>query len=133
MTSINSSIEALFNKLENFVSSKTVVGEPITFGDIIIIPLVDVSFGVGAGSSDSREDKNGKNASMGGIGAKIEPSSILVINNGNVQMVSLTDTNSVNKIIDMVPGLMSKLNIFNKKDSTEAAAEDILETPSEEA
>lgn len=119
MSNIGENIEVLFNKMENFVSSKTVIGEPITFGDTIIVPLVDVSFGVGAGTSDSREDKNGKSSGMGGIGAKINPSSVLVISNGNVQMVSATDNNSVNKLIDMVPGIVSKFNFFSKKDDTE--------------
>lgn len=35
--------------MENFVSTKTVVGEAIHIGDTIILPLVDVSFGVGLG------------------------------------------------------------------------------------
>lgn len=115
MSNIGNSIDILFNKMENFVSSKTVVGEPINYGDIIIVPLINVSFGVGATSSDSRLDKNGKSTSIGGIGAKITPSAVLVINNGNVQMVSASDTNSVNKLIDMVPGIVSKFNFFSKE------------------
>lgn len=125
MSGIGESIEVLFNKMENFVSSKTVVGEPITYGDIIVVPLVDVSFGVGAGSSDSREDKNGKSSGMGGIGAKITPSAVLVINNGNVQMVSTSDQSSVNKLIDMVPGVISKLNFFSKGND-DAETEDVV-------
>ncbi len=125
MSSIGENIEVLFNKMENFVSSKTVVGEPINYGEIIVVPLVDVSFGVGAGSSDSRQDKNGKSSGMGGIGAKITPSAVLVINNGNVQMVSTSDQNSLNKLIDMVPGVVSKFNFFSKNND-DAAAEDIV-------
>ncbi len=118
MSGIGNNVDALFNKMENFISSKTVVGEAITFGDTIIVPLINVSFGVGASSSDSRVEKNGKSTGVGGIGAKITPSAVLVINNGNVQMVSTSDQNSVNKLIDMVPGLVSKFNFF-KKDDTE--------------
>ncbi|MGN1319471.1 MAG: GerW family sporulation protein [Lachnospirales bacterium] len=124
MSSINNSIDILFSKMENFVSSKTVVGEPITYGEIIVVPLINVSFGVGATSSDSREDKNGKSVGVGGIGAKITPSAVLVINKGNVQMVSASDTNSVNKLIDMVPGIVSKFNFFSKDEEDT----DIVET-----
>lgn len=127
MSSIGESIDTLFNRMENFASSKTVVGEPITYGDIIVVPLVDVSFGVGAGSSDAKAEKNGKSSGMGGLGAKITPSAMLVINKGNVQMVSMKDTNSINKIIDMVPGIVSKFSFFNGDSSDAVAEEPVVE------
>lgn len=129
MSGISNNIDVLFNKMENFISSKTVVGEPITFNDIIILPLINVSFGVGASSSDSKADKSGKSTGIGGIGAKITPSAVLVINKGNVQMVSTSDTNSVNKLINMVPGLMEK---FNFSSSAEPVVDEPNQTETEE-
>ena len=46
-----STVEALFKGMDAVVSSKTVVGDAIHINDTIILPLVDVSFGIGAGSS----------------------------------------------------------------------------------
>ena len=43
-------VEALFSGVDGMISSKTVVGDAIHIGDTIILPLVDVSFGVGAGA-----------------------------------------------------------------------------------
>lgn len=43
-----STVESLFKGMDSFISSKTVVGDAIHIGDTIILPLVDVSFGVGA-------------------------------------------------------------------------------------
>ena len=43
-------VEALFHGMDSVLSSKTVVGEAIHIGDTIILPLVEVSFGVGAGA-----------------------------------------------------------------------------------
>lgn len=43
-------VESLMKGMDGFVSSKTVVGEPIQVGETIILPLVDVSFGMGAGA-----------------------------------------------------------------------------------
>ena len=44
-------VESLFRGMEGFVSSKTVIGDAVKFDDgTIILPLVDVSFGVGAGA-----------------------------------------------------------------------------------
>ena len=46
-------VESLFKGMDSFITTKTVVGEAITVGDTIILPLVDVSFGVGAGAGKS--------------------------------------------------------------------------------
>ena len=43
-------VEALFHGMDGVFSSKTVVGDAIHIGDTIILPLVDVSFAVGAGA-----------------------------------------------------------------------------------
>lgn len=117
MSSLNSNLEVLFSKMENFVSSKTVVGEPVSIGDVIIVPLVDITVGVGAGSSTGK--KSDKENGGGGLGAKITPSAVMVIQNGTVQLVDVKSQNSVNKLIDMFPGVVSKLefpNIFKKKE-----------------
>ena len=49
--SFQNTVEALFKGMDSFITTKTVVGDAITVGDTIILPLVDVSFGVGAGAS----------------------------------------------------------------------------------
>ena len=47
----NNNVDSLFKGMENFITTKTVVGEPIKVSnDTVILPLVDVSFGVGAGA-----------------------------------------------------------------------------------
>ncbi len=124
MSNLNSSLEVLFSKMEGFISSKTVVGEPINIGEVIIVPLVDISVGVGAGSYE-RKEKNNEN-SGGGLGAKITPSAMLVVQNGSVQLVDVKNQNSVNKLIDMVPGVVSKFNLnsfFKKGDNEENVEE----------
>ena len=51
------------------------------------------------------------------MGAKITPSAVMVIANGSVQLINVKDNNSVNKLIDMVPGIVNKFSFFN--DNTE--------------
>ena len=41
-------VESLFKGMDNFITTKTVVGDAIHIGETIILPLVDVSFGVAA-------------------------------------------------------------------------------------
>ena len=59
----NQVLESLMEGAQGVLTSRTVVGEPITVGDTIIIPLSDVSIGVGAGS-------NGADRKDGGMGDK---------------------------------------------------------------
>ena len=100
----NEVVNSMMHGMESFLSSKTVVGEPKQAGDTTIIPLVDVTFGVGAGAS-SQEKKNG---GAGGMTGKMSPSAVLVIKNGQVRLVNIKNQDTVNKIIDMVPDLIDR-------------------------
>ncbi len=120
---LNSNLESLFSNMENFISTKTVVGEPVTVGDITMVPLIDVSFGVGAGSSGNKGEKDSKGKSAGGLGAKITPSAILVVQNGTVQLVNVKNTGSVDKLLNMVPGILSKFNLKKDKTNDEKAVD----------
>ena len=78
-------VDALFQGMNGIVSSKTVVGDAIHIGDTIILPLIDVSFGVGAGAFNG--DKKEKGA--GGLGGKMTPCAVLVIQNGKTKLVNI--------------------------------------------
>jgi uncharacterized spore protein YtfJ len=120
MGNLNANFDTLFGKMESFVSSKTVVGEPLNIGGMTIVPLVDVTFGVGAGSTDRSADKDKKESGAGGLGAKISPTAVIVIyESGELQLVNIKNQSAVNKLIDMVPGITSKLNFGSKKKDDE--------------
>lgn len=97
-------IGPLLEGMESFLSTKTVVGEPTQIGDTTIIPLVDVSFGAGAGAS--LQDK--KNGGAGGITGKMSPSAVLLIQNGQTKLVNIKNQDTMTKILDMVPDLVDK-------------------------
>lgn len=109
----NATVESLFRGMDSFISTKTVVGDAVKFEDgTIILPLVDVSFGVGAGAFAKDGSKN--NAG-GGMGGKITPSAVLVIQNGNIRLVNIKNQDTVTKLLDLVPDV---INRFSKnKDS----------------
>ena len=115
-------VSSLFQGMDHFISSKTVVGDAITVGDTIILPLVDVSFGVGAGASSSDSKNNG----AGGLGGRISPSAVLVIKDGNIRLVNVKNQDAVTKILDMVPDIVDK---FTSKKGGNAGVE---EMPDEE-
>ena len=52
-------VDSLFGGLDGFFAAKSVVGEPIVAGDTTIIPLADVSFGIGAGAFGGEENSSG--------------------------------------------------------------------------
>ena len=81
------------------------VGEPMRVGDTIIIPLVDVSFGMGAGAF---ENAQAKNSDGGGAGGKMSPCAVLVIQNGTTKVVSVRHQDGLAKALDMVPDFVNK-------------------------
>lgn len=97
-------VNSLIKGLSGFFSTKTVVGEPKKIDDTIIIPLVDVTFGMGTGASTG--DK--KNGGGGGVGGKMTPSSVLVISNGVTKLVNIRNQDAVTKMLDMVPDIVNK-------------------------
>lgn len=127
----------LLSQLEGFITTKTVVGEAIHVGDTILLPLVDVSFGAGAGARDKNFDKNGLASAMGGVGAKMSPSAILVVQNGQIRMVSVKNQDTVTKIIDMVPDVLERVkNGFEKEKANKEArkaVDEAMEEAAEEA
>lgn len=99
-------VESLLQGMDTVLSTKTVVGEATTVGDTIILPLVDVSFGVGAGAGNNSQ--KGSASGAGGLGGKMTPSAVLVIQNGSVKLVNIKNQDTVTKILDMIPDLVDK-------------------------
>lgn len=119
-------VESLFKGMDSFITTKTVVGDAMQVGDAIILPLVEATFGVGAGAASGDKNKGG-----GGMGGKITPSAVLVIQNGTTKLVNIKNQDSVTKILDMVPDIINK---FSKKDSNAMSpeVEEAIKTVSEE-
>lgn len=112
-----STVDALFKGMDNFITTKTVVGEPVKIdANTTIIPLVDVSCGMAAGSFAQSAKTNGG----GGLSAKMSPSAILVIQNGMTKLINIKHQDAMTKIIDMVPDLMNRF--MGKDVSADAVA-----------
>ena len=105
-------VETLFKGMEGFISTKTVVGDAVKFDDgTIILPLVDVSFGVGAGAFAGTD----KNNAGGGMGGKISPSSVLVLKDGHAKLVNVKNQSAVTKVLDMVPDVLDRFTKDKKE------------------
>lgn len=124
-SSIPENLEVLFNKLQNFLKTETVVGEPIIIGDTTLIPIISVSFGCGTGYGGGTDDK-GSNGSGGGlgVGAKVTPNAMVVIKNDSVTMLPINDKSNIESLLEMVPGIVSKFKKDKKNNSTEKKSEE---------
>lgn len=115
----DTTMESLFKGMDGFITTKTVVGDAIHFEDgTIILPLVDVSFGAGAGAFAKDNEK--KNSGVGALAGKITPSSVLVIQDGNVKLVNIKNQDTVTKLLDMVPDLVNKFAPGQKKKTADS-------------
>jgi len=114
-------VGSLMKGMESFLTTKTVVGEATQVGDTIILPLVDVTFGVGAGASAN--DK--KNGGGGGMSGKMTPSAVLVIKDGQTRLVNIKNQDTVTKIIDMIPDLVDRFTEKKNQSVSDEEAVDI--------
>ncbi len=119
-TSFSNTIDSLVKGMDGFLSSKTVIGEPVVLGSTTILPLMDVTFGMGAGTFGS--DK--KRRAGGGVGGKVSPTAVIVLQNGSARLVNIKNVDGVSKLLDMVPDFVN--SFMNRKsapaDPEEAAA-----------
>jgi uncharacterized spore protein YtfJ len=124
----DATVASLFKGMDSFISAKTVVGEPVTVKDTIILPLVDVAFGVGAGAFAG--DK--KNNAGGAMTGKVSPSAVLVIQNGTTKLVNIKNQDTVTKIIDMVPDIIDRFTGKSSKEDFGEEVDSVIDELSEE-
>jgi uncharacterized spore protein YtfJ len=112
------SFDSLFTNLEKFIKTETVVGEPIVVGEVTLVPIISVMFGCGTGGGTGSDNKGMTgNGSGGGGGARISPNAILVIKKDEVTMLPVKGKNNLDNLINMVPDIVSKINIKKDKET----------------
>ena len=117
----NEAVDVLFHKVDDLVSTKTVVGDAIVVGDMTLLPLIDVAVGAGVGA---KENAN----AAGGMGARITPSAILMIRPDGEQLINVKNQDAVTKVLDMVPDFVNKFTSGKKSDpEVDKAVNDILD------
>lgn len=111
MSSGSEVFNTMFEKLEKFLRTETVVGEPFQVGSITMVPVISVSFGAGGGEGSGKDSKgNDGSGGGGGVGCKISPNAMLVIKNDELSVVPLAGKGSLEKIVEMVPEIMAKVD-----------------------
>lgn len=113
-------MDSMFEKLDKYLRTETVVGEPMQVAEITVIPIITVSFGVGGGEGEGndKEGNDGKGAG-GGLGCRISPTAMLIIKEGEVSAIPLGVKGSLERIMEMVPGIISNINTDKKSSGKE--------------
>ena len=130
-------IDTSLEKIKQFAESETVVGAPITVGEITIVPVSKISMGFASGGIDynGKKEQNSSKATNfgggGGTGVNVSPVAFLVINpTGKVEVLPIVnDSNdSVEKITSLIersPEILSRLkDVFKSKKNKDENTED---------
>ena len=114
---------AAMEKVHEMVDTNTIVGQPITTPDgVTLIPISKVSFGFGGGGGDYGKAPKENFGGGAGAGVKIDPVAFLVIKDGitRVMPVSVPPASTLERVVDMVPEIMDKVEKYiDKKQAKE--------------
>ncbi|SFG41888.1 GerW family sporulation protein [Oribacterium sp. WCC10] len=102
-------LDSLFQGMDGFVNSKTVVGEPVKVGDATLIPLIEVSCGMGAGGFAKPQNGGKGDGGAGALSSKITPTAVLILQNGNCKLINIKNQDAFTKILDMLPDTIDKI------------------------
>ncbi len=110
----------MMEKIREVVDSNVIVGQPITTPDgVTLIPISRVNFGFGNGGGDYGKTTATQGFGGGsGAGVKIDPVAFLMTKDGvtRVLPVAVPPASTVDRVIDMVPEVMDKVEkYFDKK------------------
>lgn len=134
-------IEALMTtamqSIKEMVDVNTIVGDAVQTPDgTVIIPISKVTFGFAAGGGEysySMEcmQENGGNgadedeaqdssqeypfAGGSGAGVSINPVAFMVVGNGHIRLLPVNINSTVDKLLDLVPELLCKMEAMIKK------------------
>lgn len=136
MSELEKFMDTTLKNLKSMVDVNTVIGDAVTAPDgTVIIPVSTVGFGFGAGGSDFVTGKTEVCCFGGGSGGgvSIKPTAFLIVGNGTIRLLPVAESSSsVDKIIDLVPEMIQKVNNAfsdraekHKKKKEEASEEEV--------
>ena len=141
---LNDMMRATMEKIREMVDTNTIVGQPITTPDgVTLIPVSRMSFGFGSGGGDYNTKytagtgtganfaggdygKTTPKENFGGgsaAGVKIAPVAFLVVKDGSARVlpVAVPPVSTVDRVVEMVPDIMDKVEkYFDKKQDDSA-------------
>ena len=98
-------------KVRNMVSADTVIGTPLTLGDVTVVPVSRISYGVVGGGADLPTKTPGEHFGGGsGAGVNVVPVAFLTVKDGDVRVIPVQDRpNSLDVALSMIPTAVDKV------------------------
>ena len=116
---LNDLMHTTMEKVREMADTNTIVGEPIITPDgVTLIPVSKISFGFGSGGGSYGKNPNQEQFGGGsGAGVKIDPVAFLVVKDGvtRVLPVAVPPASTMDRIVDMIPDLLDKVEKYNDK------------------
>lgn len=112
-------MDVTMDKLRAMVDANIITGNPVVVGDVTLIPVSRVSFGLATGGSDFPTKNQDKVfGGGGGAGVTVVPVAFIAVNGDDVKMMPVyNDLTTVEKAISMAPEIIDKAKeIFSKKE-----------------
>lgn len=122
--SLNDVLQTALEKIQYIAKTETVFGEPITAGEVTLIPVSKVSVGFAAGGAGSDKSKSGTGT---GGGVQVNPVAFISITGDKVKIHTLSKSDpALTKILETAPELLKKVGSFldkrkDKKEKSETA------------
>ncbi|NLE01224.1 MAG: sporulation protein [Fibrobacter sp.] len=111
-------IKTALDQIRTISQTETIIGEPITAGEVTLIPVSRISIGFAAGGGGGNENKqSGSGAGTGG-GINIIPVAFISVCGEKVQIHPMSPSEpGLSQLLSMAPDLIGKISkYFKKKD-----------------
>jgi uncharacterized spore protein YtfJ len=113
MENVESLVKTTLGEIEKVLSTKTVVGEPVTMQDTTLIPLITAGFGFGAGGGSGKGEGKQKGEGYGGGtggGAWVKPVAVVIVTKAGVKVEPIMGSlaGAVEKLGETIPNLIEK-------------------------
>lgn len=113
MDVVENLVKTTLTEIEKVLSTKTVVGDPITIEGTTMIPLISVGFGFGAGggSGPSGEAKGEGIGGGTGGGAGVKPIAVVIIDKDGARLEPIMGSmaTAIEKVGESVPKMLEKV------------------------
>ncbi|MBR0133621.1 MAG: sporulation protein [Lachnospiraceae bacterium] len=121
--------KSLFGNMKGFLSSETVVGKAMTLPNgTILIPIMDVTFGVGGGGFTKKHTNGGtddKNKTSGAIGGKMSANCVIIIEGDEIRVLNIKQQDALTRCIDLIPEISKRIKKLKNGDNLDEVVDQV--------
>jgi uncharacterized spore protein YtfJ len=113
MEIVENLVKTTLSEIEKVLNTKTVVGDPLTVGEVTIVPLISIGFGFGAGGGSGKGESKQKGEGTGGGtggGAWVRPVALVIITGQGVRVEPIIGRfgGALEKLGEMIPSAIDR-------------------------